>query len=62
MSEMDKDARMRCIRCGSFSAGRPMCEECMEEVLKEVARRRHRMQVVFYYILIMAVVAYYFIL
>jgi predicted nucleic acid-binding Zn ribbon protein len=57
-----RDAKLRCIRCGSFAAGRPMCDKCVEEVIRGVEARRRRMQLTFYYILIMAVVTYYFIL
>jgi predicted nucleic acid-binding Zn ribbon protein len=57
-----RDAKLRCMQCGKFSAGSPMCDECAEAVMKVVERRRHRMQVTFYYILILAIVAYYVVL
>ena len=58
----ERDAKLRCMRCGKFSAGSPMCGECAEAVMEVVERRRHRMQIWFYYILVLAIVAYYVIL
>ena len=57
-----RDVKLKCMRCGSFAGGLPMCDECTEEVMREVGRRRQRMQLVFYYILVLAVAAYYLIL
>jgi predicted nucleic acid-binding Zn ribbon protein len=57
-----RDAKLRCIQCGSFAAGKPLCDKCTEAVMEKVEARRRRMQLTFYYILILAAVAYYFIL
>jgi predicted nucleic acid-binding Zn ribbon protein len=57
-----RDAKLRCMQCGTFAAGKPLCDKCTDAVMGGVEARRRRMQLVFYYILILAGVAYYLIL
>jgi predicted nucleic acid-binding Zn ribbon protein len=59
---MTRDAKMRCMQCGSFAGGRPLCDECTDAVMKEVEARRRRMQLIFYFIICMGIVAYYTVL
>lgn len=61
-TDLQTDVSRRCVRCDSPSAGKPMCNECAEEVMKEVEAMRRRMSIVFTFILILAIVAYYNIL
>jgi|GEM_PF-3761898 len=57
-----REARLRCMQCGTFAAGKPLCDKCTEAVMMGVEARRRRMQLVFYYILILAGAAYYLII
>lgn len=57
--DIRRDISRRCVRCGSYSAGKPMCDECAEEIMKDAGARRRRMSFVFTLILILAIVAYY---
>ena len=55
-----RDAKLRCMQCEAFAPGVPLCDECTEEIMKEVEARRRRMQLIFYSIVFMGIVAYYF--
>jgi predicted nucleic acid-binding Zn ribbon protein len=57
-----RDVKLGCMRCGSFAAGSPMCDECTGEIMKDVGARRWRMQLIFYSIIFMGIVAYYYVL
>ncbi len=57
-----RDVKLRCMRCGSFAPGRPLCDECTQEIMKGVEARRWRMQLIFYSILLMGIAAYFLLL
>lgn len=57
-----RDSELRCIRCGSFSAGIPLCNECTDDVMKVIEERRLRMHAIFYSIIFFGILAYYFVI
>lgn len=57
-----RDSKRRCMRCGTFTPGMPLCDECTGYIMKEAAERRWRMQLIFHSIIFMGILIYYFVL